>query len=88
MSEFVTDNQIYPVCPWCGEELDHTELGLDAEESMSEYNRLSIDIICPSCNRDVEIVANFVYSTYKAEEGGGIDSVDFHSFIAKGSPML
>jgi len=73
MSEFVTDNQIYPVCPWCGEELDPTELGLDAEESISEDYRLSVDVICPACNRDIEITANLVYTTYKSEEGSGVD---------------
>ena len=68
MQEFNTKNQVYPICPWCGEELDPSDLELDLESATLEEYHLSIDVICPSCNKYVEVTANFVYTTYKSED--------------------
>ena len=72
--EFNTENQIYPVCPWCGEEFDSADLDFDVEDVTLEGYHLSIDVICPSCNRSVEVTANLVYTTYKSEDN--IEDID------------
>ena len=68
MKENNTENQVYPICPWCGEELDPAELELDVEEATLDDCHLSVDVICPACSKPIEVTANFVYSTYKNEE--------------------
>ena len=67
MSDFNTENQVVPVCPWCGSELDAGELELDVSEATVEDYHLSTDILCPECNRPFEVTATFVYSTYKSD---------------------
>jgi hypothetical protein len=63
-----TDNQPYPVCPWCGEEIDPLEIEMGFTELMRDEKHPTINLRCPHCQQQLEITANFVYSTYKSDE--------------------
>ena len=63
-----TENQVFPICPWCGSELDPAEFELDIEEATSEDYHLSVEVLCPECNEAIEITASLVYSTYKSDK--------------------
>lgn len=67
-SDYDTENQVYPVCPWCNAELDPADLDLELEELTPEDYHLSVNMRCLECDQEMEISVSFVYSTYKNEE--------------------
>lgn len=68
MGRLNTENQVFPICPWCGSELDPVEFELDIGEAASEDYHLSIEVLCSECNEPIEITASLVYSTYKSDK--------------------
>lgn len=67
MSQFETENQFVPICPWCGEELDPADIKNEDEElSLTSYSSY-VDFLCYNCSQPMEIITNLVYTTYKSE---------------------
>ena len=68
MGKIKTENRVFPVCPWCGAELDPEEFAIDEKEQDIEDGHWSIEVLCPECNEAIEIITRLTYSTYKSDK--------------------
>jgi len=65
-----TENATFPICPWCGDEMDAGEFDYSSSEDGADVVR------CANCGKAVEVKVSFVYSTYQADEDDIIGKED------------
>jgi endogenous inhibitor of DNA gyrase (YacG/DUF329 family) len=70
VENYDTENRPFPICPWCGEEMDIGDFDYSSSESASDTVR------CPDCGKAVEVKVSTVYSTYTADEEDIIGTED------------
>lgn len=66
MGRILTENQLYPICPYCASELIPEDIFPDIKNIiLNEEFLIKVKVVCPECNEKIRVIANITYSSYK-----------------------